>query len=233
MLVPVAQRLGTSYELPLRTRPRFLFDLRPIRPSSLVLLIQSADPIADIPSFRSHPVLVSPGTRGATSAEYFLSASYAVLFLHRQHSLLPFTRHYSHSTHPFLDLLQLSPSSPSDPSSEQTITVDPAAAAHLLPILKRHLAVKEEGTLLSVPFVTVNEYLWLLRGVSEEMGAVGREGLFYLAAAVSDFFLPGTRMVSSVSLALSSHPCREPGLTYPTPPACLSQSTRSNPGLLP
>jgi phosphopantothenate-cysteine ligase len=61
-------------------------------------------------------------------------------------------------------------------------------------VLKRHLAVKEEGTLLSIPFVTVNEYLWLL---SEEMGAVGRKGMFYLAAAVSDFFLPGTRMVSS------------------------------------
>ena len=64
-------------------------------------------------------------------------------------------------------------------------------------MLKRHLAVKEEGTLLSVPFVTVNEYLWLLKGVSEELRVMGREGLWYLAAAVSDFFLPGGRMVSS------------------------------------
>ncbi|KAL7416343.1 DNA/pantothenate metabolism flavoprotein [Mrakia frigida] len=132
----------------------------------------------------------SAGTRGATSAEYFLAHSYAVIFLHRQHSLLPFTRHYSHSTHPFLDLLQIDPVT-------SAISVDPSSTSDLLPILKRHLEVKEEGTLLSVPFVTVNEYLWLLKGVSEVMGGpngIGRKGMFYLAAAVSDFFLPGTRM---------------------------------------
>ena len=33
----------------------------------------------------------SAGTRGATSAEYFLEAGYAVIFLHRQFSLLPYS----------------------------------------------------------------------------------------------------------------------------------------------
>ena len=48
----------------------------------------------------------SAGTRGAISAEYFLEAGYAVIFLHRQFSLLPYSRHYSHSTNCFLDFLE-------------------------------------------------------------------------------------------------------------------------------
>lgn len=49
----------------------------------------------------------SAGTRGATSAEYFLEQGYAVIFMHRQHSLQPYSRHYTHSTNCFLDLLSL------------------------------------------------------------------------------------------------------------------------------
>lgn len=146
------------------------------------------------------------GTRGATSAEYFLASSYAVIFLHRQHSLLPFSRHYSHSTHPFLDLLRVSPST-DDPAAPPQITVDPDEVAALLPILTRHLEVKREGTLCSVPFVTVNEYLWQLKAISEILSGdegVGRSNLFYLAAAVSDFFLPPERMVCRPRLAFTS-----------------------------
>lgn len=108
--------------------------------------------------------------------------------MHRQHSLLPFSRHYSHSTHPFLDLLQIS-------ADDSTISVNSSETPTLLPILKRHLDVKRRGLMLSIPFVTVNEYLWMLRAVSEQMASAGRQGMFYLAAAVSDFFLPPERMV--------------------------------------
>lgn len=141
-------------------------------------------------------VLRLAGTRGATSAEYFLSHDYAVIFLHRQHSLLPFSRHYSHSTRPFLDLLRLKPSS--DPSVPAEITVDSSEIARMLPILQKHHEAHDQGTLITIPFVTVNEYLWLLKAISEVMGGdqgVGREGLFYLACAVSDFFLPSEKMV--------------------------------------
>lgn len=48
----------------------------------------------------------SAGTRGATSAEYYLENGYAVIFLHRQFSLLPYSRHYSHSTNCFLDFME-------------------------------------------------------------------------------------------------------------------------------
>ena len=137
------------------------------------------------------------GTRGATSAEYFLKADYAVIFLHRQHSLRPFSRHYSHSLNPFLDLLSLSPtSSPSSPE----ILVRPADATKLEPVLRAYHHTQSRGTLLSVDFQTVNEYLWLLRAVTGSMARLGRRGMFYLAAAVSDFFLPEEKMVSSPAL---------------------------------
>ncbi|KAI1782966.1 phosphopantothenate-cysteine ligase [Ganoderma leucocontextum] len=138
----------------------------------------------------------SAGTRGATSAEYFLKAGYAVIFMHRQFSLQPFSRHYSHSTHPFLDFLDINePStSPSSASAAPEITVRPSERAQLLEVLSTYKAVQRAGTLLTLTFVTVNDYLWLLRAVSQEMGVLGRNCLFYLAAAVSDFFLPRQKM---------------------------------------
>ncbi|TYJ53417.1 hypothetical protein B9479_005964 [Cryptococcus floricola] len=134
----------------------------------------------------------SAGTRGATSAEYFLSQGYAVIFMHRQHSLRPFSRHYSHSLHSFLDFLSLVPSSTNP--DEQSIAVSPSVAQELFPILQAYHKVQDEGTLLSIDFQTINEYLWLLRGVTEIMATLGRRGLFYLAAAVSDFFLPDEKI---------------------------------------
>ncbi|KAL7422737.1 Phosphopantothenate--cysteine ligase cab2 [Cryptotrichosporon argae] len=155
----------------------------------------------------------SAGTRGATSAEYFLASGYAVIFLHRLHSLRPFSRHYSHSLNPFLDLLVTAPAaSPSTSSSDSAPTsLDPAAssgpaasadspsifvspdhARHLSPILAAYTASKP--FLLSVDFTTVNDYLFLLRAAAACLAPLGRAGLFYLAAAVSDFFLPDDRV---------------------------------------
>ncbi len=114
-----------------------------------------------------------------------------MIFVHRQHSLRPFSRHYSHSLNPFLDLLTI----PAD-SSSSVIQVSPTHTAHLLPILKAYIKAQKEETLLQVDFTTVNDYLWLLRAVTGEMAPVGRRGMFYLAAAVSDFFLPCHRVVS-------------------------------------
>jgi len=138
------------------------------------------------------------GTRGATSAEYFLKAGYAVIFLHRLHSLRPFSRHYSHSLNPFLDLLAITDGT--SPDGTPSITVGPKHASSLLPVLQAYHTAQARGTLLSVEFQTVNEYLWLLRAVSESMATLGRRGMFYLAAAVSDFFLPDDKVVSSSTI---------------------------------
>ncbi|KAI0032415.1 DFP-domain-containing protein [Vararia minispora EC-137] len=128
----------------------------------------------------------SAGTRGATSAEYFLSAGYAVIFMHRQFSLQPFSRHYSHSTNPFLDLLELEPSG--------NIEVHGKSRSELVEVLAAYKNARESGMLHSMTFVTVNDYLWLLRAVSKELAVLHNRVLYYLAAAVSDFFLPRQRL---------------------------------------
>lgn len=232
----------------------------------------------------------SAGTRGAASAEHFLrTGQYAVIFMHRQHSLQPFSRHYSHSTNPFLDLLEVSgngppptaavplgkgkeveaegslfpalpplpqirpPMSPrsstrrlpslsavptlNTPSSSSPPPPSSSAAAsgimrtstpshssiyiaepHLSPmlqILKSYKVVQDRRLLHTMTFTTVTEYLWLLKGVAEVMGdktrpagqgRLGRKGMFYLAAAVSDFFVPQQKMVGlSLRLGLQEH----------------------------
>jgi phosphopantothenate---cysteine ligase (ATP) len=111
--------------------------------------------------------------------------------MHRQFSLQPFSRHYSHSTHPFLDFL--------DVDDSQLINVKTAEREQLIEVLSTYKRVQKAGTLHTLTFVTVNDYLWLLRAVSQELFPLGRNAMFYLAAAVSDFFLPRQKMVCLLS----------------------------------
>lgn len=152
----------------------------PVRPLFVILLLNANE--------------YSQGTRGATSAEYFLKAGYAVIFMHRQFSLQPFSRHYSHSTNPFLDFLEIEDPEAGEPAK---ISVTQSERERLLGVLKTYKSVQKAGTLLTLSFVTVNDYLWLLRGVSQELsGLLRRDAMYYLAAAVSDFFLPSQKLVS-------------------------------------
>ncbi|KAF2476526.1 phosphopantothenate-cysteine ligase [Lindgomyces ingoldianus] len=128
----------------------------------------------------------SAGTRGATSAEYFLENGYAVIFLHRQFSLLPYSRHYSHNTRSFLDFMK---------EENGRVTVDEQHQEEMLRVLRQYMEVKREGRLLILSFVTITEYLWDLREVAKLMQPLGPRAMFYLAAAVSDFFVPHDRMV--------------------------------------
>lgn len=113
--------------------------------------------------------------------------------MHRQFSLQPFSRHYSHSTNPFLDFLDIDP--PENVAIPPRISVTPNKRTDLLQVLTAYKKVHELGALHSLTFVTVNDYLWLLRAVSQEMAVLKRKAMFYLAAAVSDFFLPQQKMV--------------------------------------
>ncbi|GLB42069.1 putative DNA / pantothenate metabolism flavoprotein [Lyophyllum shimeji] len=135
----------------------------------------------------------SAGTRGATSAEYFLKAGYAVIFMHRQFSLQPFSRHYSHSTNPFLDFLEIEPSNDGTTSAPD-ICVTREMRQDLLEVLTAYKSVQAAGTLHTLTFVTVNDYLWLLRAVTKELSVLGKRAMYYLAAAVSDFFLPRQKL---------------------------------------
>jgi phosphopantothenate-cysteine ligase len=129
----------------------------------------------------------SAGTRGATSAEYFLESGYAVIFLHRQFSLLPYSRHYSHSTDCFLDFLHEGP--------DGSVVANEEYREKMLTVLRQYNSAKQKNLLLILPFTTINDYLFSLRSISQLMRPLGPNGLLYLAAAVSDFFIPPERMV--------------------------------------
>lgn len=128
----------------------------------------------------------SAGTRGATSAEYFLQTGYAVIFLHRQFSLLPYSRHYSHSTNCFLDFMVESESG--------EVVVNEDYQREMRDTLKKYNIAKRENRLLPITFTTINEYLWNLKDIALLMRPLGPRSAFYLAAAVSDFFLPRDRL---------------------------------------
>ena len=128
----------------------------------------------------------SAGTRGATSAEYFLEAGYAVIFLHRQFSLLPYSRHYSHSVNCFLDFMT--------ENKNGDVMIDGAYQEKMQSVLRKYKAASENNRLLLLPFTSITEYLWSLRELALLMRPLGSTALFYLAAAVSDFFLPRDKL---------------------------------------
>ncbi|SGZ56462.1 CIC11C00000000211 [Sungouiella intermedia] len=127
----------------------------------------------------------SAGTRGATSAEYFLENGYAVIFLHREFSLLPYSRHYSHTTNCFLDYMI---------EKDNRVEINPEFADQMLVVLRKYNEARSSNSLLLLPFTTVNQYLYTLKSVATILQKLDCNALFYLAAAVSDFFLPSSRM---------------------------------------
>lgn len=127
----------------------------------------------------------SAGTRGATSAEYFLENGYAVIFLHREFSLLPYSRHYSHTTNCFLDYMT---------EVNNKVEINPDFADEMLVVLRKYKEAKESQSLLLIPFTNVNQYLYTLKLMAILLQKIEDKALFYLAAAVSDFFLPQSRM---------------------------------------
>ncbi|KAI8054524.1 DNA/pantothenate metabolism flavoprotein [Syncephalis plumigaleata] len=128
----------------------------------------------------------SAGTRGATSAEYLLEQGYAVIFMHRQFSLQPYSRHYSHTTNCFLDHMTL--------DENNNIKVGDEFRDMMSAVLAKYQKAREEGTLIMIDFVTVTDYLFLLRSCARIMSVLKEKALFYLAAAVSDFFIPAKNM---------------------------------------
>jgi len=66
----------------------------------------------------------------------------------------------------------------------------------ILPILMRYKSTKEAGHLLCISFTSLIEYLWLLRAACDCLAPFGSRAVLYLAAAVSDFYIPSNQMVS-------------------------------------
>lgn len=127
----------------------------------------------------------SSGRRGASSAEYFIEAGYAVIFLHRHRSLYPYTRMFS--TVNMLDALQLK-------SDQREVVVNQEVLPNIAKVLKQYQEVKESRLLLPIEFSALSEYLHLLKATAQALSTIGSKAMFYLAAAVSDFYIPASEM---------------------------------------
>ncbi|KAM4740424.1 phosphopantothenate--cysteine ligase isoform 2-T2 [Anableps anableps] len=128
----------------------------------------------------------SSGRRGASSAEYFIDSGYAVIFLHRHRSLYPYTRQFL--TINMLDALQFRGGGGGE------VVVDQQVLPDIARVLKRYNEVKDGGLLLPVEFSTLSEYLHLLKAAAQALSSIGSKAMFYLAAAVSDFYIPASEM---------------------------------------
>lgn len=124
----------------------------------------------------------SAGTRGSTSAEYFLQQGYAVIFLHRQFSLQPFMRTISHPQKTFLDYLEL--------DADGKVNVSASYQEKLAGTLRKYRQVMDDEQLYKLHFTTIDEYLSLLKTIALLLRPYSAKTLFYLAAAVSDFIVP-------------------------------------------
>lgn len=128
----------------------------------------------------------SAGTRGATSAEYFLEQGYGVIFMHRQFSLQPFARCLAQSSTSLLDYLHT--------NADGVVEVNRMYQDEIAKTMRRFEKVKSERTLFKVHFTTIDEYLFLLHRFAVLLKPYSSSVLFYLAAAVSDFIVPPQKL---------------------------------------
>ncbi|KAL6659385.1 hypothetical protein ACP70R_003425 [Stipagrostis hirtigluma subsp. patula] len=124
------------------------------------------------------------GQRGAAATEYFLKAGYAVIFIHRRGSKQPYCRFLPEDS--FLDLFEL--------GEDSEIQVPQSHSTVVKAAISNYRKAVDEGLLLKLPFTTIFEYLQLLQMVATSMNCLGRRGMFFLAAAVSDFYVPWESM---------------------------------------
>ncbi|XP_023582913.1 phosphopantothenate--cysteine ligase 1 isoform X3 [Trichechus manatus latirostris] len=131
----------------------------------------------------------SSGRRGATSAEAFLAAGYGVLFLCRARSAFPFAHRFPPQT--WLSALR-----PTDSAHSGLLCLE--AEEKALPgfaaALRSYQEAAVAGTFLAVEFTTLADYLHLLQAAALALSPLGSSAMFYLAAAVSDFYVPVSEM---------------------------------------
>lgn len=127
----------------------------------------------------------SGGARGALSVEEFLEAGYAVIFLARDRSVQPFCHDLgtSGSTADVLSrVLRVDEGGEAcvQDSHQERVTV----------LLKKLKQVEQANSLLQVKFTSIFDYLEKLQRIAEHLNVCGNKAMFYLAAAVSDFYVP-------------------------------------------
>lgn len=126
----------------------------------------------------------STGMRGARSAEQFIKAGHAVIFFHRKDSLQPFSVEIQDEWKMWLESIDRA----NRGRGEFYKKVD---------LFNKFCSKKSpySGLILKVEFETVHEYLRDLEIISKEIAASKLKSISYLAAAVSDFYLPENKIV--------------------------------------
>lgn len=79
-----------------------------------------------------------------------------------------------------------------------TLTFEDATAKRrVINAVKQYQAsVEGAGSLLSLPFTSVDDYFFLLKLVAESVAPWNERALFFLAAAVSDFYIPQQQLAT-------------------------------------
>ncbi|KAK5841912.1 phosphopantothenate--cysteine ligase 2 [Gossypium arboreum] len=127
----------------------------------------------------------SSGNRGAASTEYFIKAGYKVIFLYRRGTCQPYCR--SLPEDPLLECFEL--------ADDFNFQVRESHSEAVKGAIRDHHAAVADGLLLKLPFATIFEYLQMLKIIASAMRTLGPHAMFYLAAAVSDFYVPWKSMV--------------------------------------
>lgn len=135
----------------------------------------------------------STGTRGALSAEQFLRYTaqedctrnrlpeYATIFLAREGSKFPYSPHITSKR--LLDCCSVT-------EDGSKCTIQDREIVESVSDLRR---VKDR--LFVIRFTTLREYLLTLRDVAVRVQCFGKKAMFFLAAAVSDFYIPEEKLV--------------------------------------
>ncbi|XP_006617469.1 phosphopantothenate--cysteine ligase [Apis dorsata] len=129
----------------------------------------------------------SAGTRGSVSAEYFLENGYCVIFVYRANSLEPFSRHFKGQK--ILDMIEINKQ-----NEKCIVTVLPQYTENLIKIFHKYKETLNQDKLLQITFTTLSEYLWLLRSACQALAPLKNKAILYLAAAVSDFYIPSNEL---------------------------------------
>lgn len=77
--------------------------------------------------------------------------------------------------------------------------VSPEYSEKLTRVLTKYRESLDRGDLLQIGFTTLSEYLWLLRSACQALAPLEHAATLYLAAAVSDFYIPSNEMVTDHS----------------------------------
>jgi phosphopantothenate-cysteine ligase len=125
----------------------------------------------------------SHGTRGARSAERFLKAGHPVIFFHRKNSLQPFSVEIQDEWSTWLESIDRA----NKGRGEFFKKVDTYNKYH-------QKKSPYCGLLLKIEYGTVQEYLRDLELISRELHNQKVKSISYLAAAVSDFYIPDNKL---------------------------------------